>query len=202
MRGVSKPGVDWGRARELYQLGAMTLDEIGAEVGCTRWAVIKRREKEGWRRPSDPESPGGVDTHANLPALPEFKPLGTKDSPERRAAVLEAVGKGMPLGAAAAYAGVTDDTLKRWRDLDSEFSDEIVRAAQVWHRKRLANIEKSCDRGDWKADAWLLERHPATREHYKTAQSAGGPSINVLISVQRGDPVAIPAVVIDGKVAA
>lgn len=112
----------------------------------------------------------------------------TKLSAEVRALYLEALGRGLSRGQAAAYAGVDSSTVRRWRrrareggrgsqTLRSFFSAadraEASHAADLMDRVREAS---EGDDPDWRSAAWLLTR----RHGYTEARQGEVPERPVL----------------------
>lgn len=92
----------------------------------------------------------------------------TKRTPENRQTILNAIEQGVPYRHAAAMAGMSDDTLKAWRDADTDFSDAIKAAEGRAIAGRLARI-RLAEPDHWQAAAWWLERkYP--QEFGKTVQ--------------------------------
>jgi len=89
---------------------------------------------------------------------------------ERADKILKALKQGMPYKQAAAYGGVSYDTLNRWRKKGengdseelSEFCNAMREAEGEAVYKLLSTIKRSAMfKNDWKAAAWILERrHP------------------------------------------
>ncbi len=105
----------------------------------------------------------------------------------------EAVAAGVPLATAAQAAGIGASTLYAWVDaaargewhpgqpLDPEslarlarFSDGLKRARGTWEAEQVRSIREDAARvnsktgqRDWRARAWLLNNHPATRQTYR-----------------------------------
>lgn len=89
---------------------------------------------------------------------------------ERVEKILKALRQGMPYKQAAAYGGISYDTLNRWRNSGeagaseelSEFCNAMKEAEGEAVFKLLSTIRRSATlRNDWKAAAWILERrHP------------------------------------------
>jgi hypothetical protein len=92
-------------------------------------------------------------------------PLFTK---ERTKLIIEAVKRGLTLKLAAAYAGISYDTLNRWRikgceDSDSEFSEfcQSLEQAKAEAALQMVDCITKAATTDWKAAIWLLSRrHP------------------------------------------
>jgi hypothetical protein len=82
----------------------------------------------------------------------------TKCTPDRVKRLLDAIRRGATFGLACRYAGISTDSLARWRNRNAAFAAELdgaeAEAAIGW----LTAIERAADRGDWRAAAWALER--------------------------------------------
>jgi hypothetical protein len=59
---------------------------------------------------------------------------------------------------AAAAAGISPETLVRWRDADEGFAMACAGARARGASELLARIRKEAKDGDWRAAMWLLER--------------------------------------------
>ena len=89
---------------------------------------------------------------------------------ERAEKILKALKQGMPYKQAAAYGGVSYDTLNRWRrkgeDGDSEELSQFCNAMREAEGEAVFKLVEDIKRNaskknDWKAAAWILERrHP------------------------------------------
>lgn len=174
--------MDWTAIRRRYEAGESAY-RISVSLGNkpTRQGIEKRAKREGWGKHSD-NSDGNAVVNGNwLQRVGDYSPVGDKDTPETRALILQTVSEGLPLEAAAKYAGISKDTLDRYRAGDAVFAAQIEQAQQEWHRRRLASVERAADTGDAATGRWLLERHPATRDMYRPS-NAGGPSVAIQIN--------------------
>jgi hypothetical protein len=81
----------------------------------------------------------------------------TKRTDERVERILEALSSGQTRRIAAACGGVSDDTLRRWIQTDSELSLRVSAAESQAQIALVACIRNAADH-DWRAAAWLLER--------------------------------------------
>lgn len=86
----------------------------------------------------------------------------SKLTPETQARICDAVVIGATYEQAAAYGGVTYQTLNNWCKTKPSFLEALkaaeARAVVGW----LAKIEKAANEGTWQAAAWKLERrYPA-----------------------------------------
>jgi hypothetical protein len=82
----------------------------------------------------------------------------TKYTPETVDRIIQAIRLGATYQHAAAYGGISFETLNEWRKRKPEFSEQLNKAegdgVMVW----LAKIEKAASDGNWQAAAWKLER--------------------------------------------
>lgn len=81
-----------------------------------------------------------------------------KRTDARIAAILESLRLGCSRRVAAASAGISDDTLRRWAlrspDLQAQIEQAEAEAAIVAVR----SIRRAADLGEWRAACWWLER--------------------------------------------
>jgi transposase len=106
----------------------------------------------------------------------------TKYTEERAQRIIQAVEVGATYRLAAAYAGITDDTLTNWRKRYSDFSERLVAAEGRAGIRWLSRIEEAA-KDDWRAAAWKLERrHP--EEYGKSVQQLEG-SVEQRVTVLR-----------------
>jgi hypothetical protein len=116
----------------------------------------------------------------------------TKLTPELADDLVVMLAAGMPVGRAAAAAGVPQRTLTRWlraglRQQVERARAEQVEAVEALPEARLVGLVTRAARGDWAASAWWLERHyperwgpagavPAARQRPVTARARVGVS--------------------------
>jgi hypothetical protein len=92
--------------------------------------------------------------------MPKPKPQ-PKRTPEARKTIIDAIEQGTPYRHAAAMAGMSEDTLARWREDDAELAESIKAAEGRAVAGRLARI-RTAEPTHWQAAAWWLERkYPA-----------------------------------------
>ncbi|MCG3150161.1 MAG: hypothetical protein PCFJNLEI_03639 [Verrucomicrobiae bacterium] len=91
------------------------------------------------------------------PATPPKIGRRTKRTPFVTRKICRAIADGLPFYLAAAHAGVTGDTFRKWRNEFPEFNEAVEQAIAAGIKKRLNQIKKAGDEGDWKASAWWLE---------------------------------------------
>jgi len=101
-------------------------------------------------------------------------------NPERKAAYLQAIRLGANRTAAAQAAGVARTTPYDWLE-DPEFAQQVNDAEATAMRVRLARVEKAAQGGDWRADAWVLERQfpEAFGKHRVEVSGPNGGSIAI-----------------------
>ena len=120
-----------------------------------------------------------------------------KDTPETKDAILELLKEGNPRMIAAQCAGVSLDSLNRWVSADDNFALLVRQAESEAARFRLQNIKKAGDRGDWKADSWVLERtHKSIFGNENNKLGAMNLQINIMRDTSI-EPVTIDSVTID-----
>lgn len=89
-----------------------------------------------------------------------------KFTPERTEIIINAIAEGCPHDTAAALAGIAESTFYAWIEkgegyqtgLYRDFADNVKQARAKAEADRIARINKAGKEGDWKADAWYLER--------------------------------------------
>ena len=183
----SAANVDWLAVQRRFEAGESSA-QIAATVDATRQAIDKRAKRHGWQRPDDagevPQFPHkGRDW---LAVASKGDLAGYKDSPERRALILQCLEEGMVQSAAAAYAGIDRGTLAEWRKADPVFEAQCREASAQWQRAAVAKIREA---PDWRASGWMLEHSPDTREDWGGKQGGtGGATINVIVNVPRAAP--------------
>lgn len=81
-----------------------------------------------------------------------------KLSDSRIATVLEALRIGCSRRVAAASAGISDDTLRRWASRSPMLQLEIEKAEAEATMAAVESVRRAAICGDWRASAWWLER--------------------------------------------
>jgi len=76
-------------------------------------------------------------------------------TPENKALILEAIGKGTSLTIAADCAGISRTSFYQWRQEDEQFEQSLKKARAECASRRLEKITNS---DQWQAQAWWLER--------------------------------------------
>ena len=88
----------------------------------------------------------------------------TKRTPFVERKICRAIADGLPFGLAAAHGGIKGVTLNMWRRKFPQFNEAIEQAIASGINRRLKQIRRAGDEGDWKASAWWLEH--VVPEHY------------------------------------
>ena len=195
MPAPTAPGADWRAARADYERGIASIAQIAARCGVTPQAVTNRRAREGWAAPlAQPRAIQRVSEQW----LDRCAALGITDQTHQRrsrlaaAALAQAVSRGLPDDLAAPLAGMTRETFALWRDEDEKLRQLLDEAKADFANSRIQNLADAADRGDAQTVRWWLERHSATREHFRPAESAGGLQIHVAFGFM-AQPNAAPA---------
>ena len=199
MRKFQPAQVDWDEIRERVQAGE-GFTSVANDYDVSRQAIQKRCKKEEWvskqprtmavRRalrqrnqatpPVQPAQPVAVAV-----AQPS-QPLMVRE--DKRAAIIELLGDGVPKVHAAAVAGVSEATLHRWISEDDKFKSEIRAAESAAVALRVQRIGKAGEK-DWRADSWYLERTQKATFGSDAGKSGG---LAVQINIMRdGDPEVI-----------
>lgn len=114
---------------------------------------------------------------------------GRPPSAEKRAArlckaICRNIANGNTLENSAKMAGISYNTLVRWRHLSVSFRDAVAKAEAEAEGLHVGNIVRAGVEGHWQASAWWLERRrhsewrkPAERQEISGAE--GGPIVLV-----------------------
>lgn len=197
MQFEARADVNWIEVKRRWEAGE-SAQKLGREFKVDRTTIGYRVKREGWQRTSDKPAqeiipPNQQITLAPAVVLPaDISPRKggrpSKFTAETRALLVAARERGASFKDSAIRAGISEDALANYRRNDSDFDMELAAAFQKWLEKQEQNITSAGDRGDWKASAWLLERHPETRSTYRTENQgagSGGTVFNVQINVPR-----------------
>jgi hypothetical protein len=82
----------------------------------------------------------------------------SKYTPERVKRITAALAAGNSRKAAAAYGGITIETLCAWERQFLDFSTAVKSAEAQAEVSHVANIAQAARGGSWQASAWWLER--------------------------------------------
>jgi hypothetical protein len=200
----SKPGVDWLDIHRRFANSetphaiSKALKAKGAPI--SRHAIEKRAKKNGWQP--------GVQPETHLAALatqtaeiiekvkndPDGASIGERRialfsdrSPQLASEILTLIGCGFTLPDIAKLCNQPESTLRLWVKDDTKFAAEFERVRVRAVAEQINRIHKAGE-SDWKANAWLLERSPLTRDRFTGVASRGsGPAVQVVVNVPRGD---------------
>lgn len=171
---VFKPGVDWVSLQNEYEAGIASVRQLARKHGISHTAINKRIKSHGWKLcPEKVSVPQIVETR--LPDRP-----APDDIEGKRQEILGHLANGATPNMAASLSDVTVETFGRWVEADSDFAKLVKRAQNHWAQRRIDNITGAADKGDWRAAAWGLERHPATRGEFGQVKSGEGAKIEIV----------------------
>lgn len=112
----------------------------------------------------------------------------TKYSEEIVGRIVDAIELGATYEMAAAYGGITFETLRQWRKRYPSFSDALKQAEGRAVLKWLYRIEQAANAGTWQAAAWKLERrYPSDYGRTVTDVNANLSGEVTTVLVRRGD---------------
>jgi transposase-like protein len=97
-----------------------------------------------------------------LPSASPGMPVArrSKYTAERASAILGGVREGLTYRLAAAVAGISPDTLTRWKDRYPDFAARLM-AVEAEAAHDALKLIRRAGHDDWRAAAWILEhRHP------------------------------------------
>lgn len=174
MAAPKKPGVNWVAIRKRFESGETAHAIAKSGAGVTRQTIESRAKREGW--------------YDGASIVEKFKPPTTpssKATPDTKRLILEYLQDGLSQKRAAALAGVAEHSVINWRKADEAFDAACRQAAQVFAKRHIGNIARAGDIGDWRASAYLLERHPETKQDFGGTNTArlGAGGIQVILNV-------------------
>lgn len=203
----TKP-VPWNDIKRRYEAGeacnAIARDLTSRGMKISKQAILKRKDNEGWKVNPSAEKVRGAATAWERSELP---PTATgnqlmagpsrsatqianwgKRSPENAAHILAQVELTGDQKLAARSAGIHPDTLKRWRESDPDFAEQLDAANAKFCATHISHVAKASERGDWKAADKLLQVNPMTREDWGGAGQGGtgGITVNLKFDLTRG----------------
>jgi len=196
MRKYQPSQVDWPAIRARIEAGE-GYTSVAKDFEVTRQAIQKRCNREEWLKGKDRTIAVRRELHkrnqmlANATAQPDGQPqlvAGAQPSQpvmlrdDKRRAIVEMLGEGVPKVHAAAIAGVSEATLHRWVNEDEKFKSEVRAAESAAVALRVRRIGKAGEK-DWRADSWYLERTQRA-EFGSDSQKGGG--VAVQINIERG----------------
>ena len=196
MRKYQPSQVDWPAIRARIE-GGEGFTSVAKDYEVTRQAIQKRCNREEWLKGKDRTIAVRRELHkrnqvlANATAQPEKQPQPVAIAQpsqsvvlreDKRTAIIEMLGEGVPKVHAAAIAGVSEATLHRWVNEDEKFKSEVRAAESAAVALRVRRIGKAGEK-DWRADSWYLERTQRA-EFGSDSQKGGG--VAVQINIERG----------------
>ena len=172
---TQKPGVDWVAVEASWRSGETSYN-LAMLWGVAKQTIDARAKRLGWERKGGKTGRGWLEVVQRT----WVEPVGDKDTPEIRAAILESLTDGLSMGAAAQLCGLSRSALDAWRERDHAFNSMVDAARAQFVRGQANNVKSAGDRGDWRASSWLLERHHASRADYAapTPAAMGGLTVN------------------------
>lgn len=186
--------IDWRSVRARWQAGESSYQISKSLSGSpSRQGIEKRIKRENWQRNGTTTADDNLgNSQTWLQQIGTYQPVGDKDHPETRAIILSEISNGAPRSLAAKLAGVHDDTLRRWCQKDARFAGLVRQAERAAISPQIKSIVDAGKGGDWKASAYLLERHNTSRDHFAPpAKGQGFGAVNVTLNVIRGESVTI-----------
>lgn len=202
---------DWSFIKRRWEEG-LSAPAIEKEIlqpngkpAVTRQAILKRANKEEWRR-SEGQVPaettetvpgpklGQISEPAELATVWAFEiaqrlqGLGKiTASPDRLWQALTGYVSGGSHAVAAGLAGVSEETWRDWRDSCPELPLAIQQIHAGRARQQLGHVDGAAKRGDWKAAEALLKANPLTRADWKE-DKGGGQGVAIQINFGPGMP--------------
>jgi len=189
MRKFQPAQVDWDEIRERVQAGE-GFTSVANDYDVSRQAIQKRCKKEEWvsKQPRTMAVRRALRQRNQVmqPAQPVAVAVAQPSQPlvvreDKRAAIIELLGDGVPKVHAAAVAGVSEATLHRWISEDDKFKSEIRAAESAAVALRVQRIGKAGEK-DWRADSWYLER---TQKATFGSDAGKGGGLAVQINIMR-----------------
>lgn len=169
MPGPNKPGVNWTEIEACVRAGE-AMGSVARRVGVSRQAISKRAKKEGWSPTADAGVIAATDTARRLaqPVTGADRRLAAEGrrSPAIMQRVLDMLATGASVAMAARRVGMSPDALHDWFRADVAFKQAADAAGADFGAGLVERIADAGKRGDWRADAHLLDRHPATRDEF------------------------------------
>lgn len=199
------PGVDWVEIKQRLEAGesqssiAKDLTARGATISQS--AISRMARKKGWLDSDKASKPATVDIDAPLNkkrkeiiATKSVNGL-SKRSEQNRAMILQSIVDGSSITVAAARAGMSFETLRKWRMDDEALEAEIIAATGERDAKREHTIQRASDSGDWRASLAALTSQ--RKEVYGGADGQKQAGITVNINVPEPKRIDDEGVTID-----
>jgi hypothetical protein len=168
---------DWNAIQRLYEDGHTAYAIAQMEGMPTKQAISYRAKRGNWDQ-------NKVVAQA-LPPLPTTRQ--DKATPECIARILGRLRSGATLRLACAAEGITDSWLRQLRSEEPALDAFVESAMADYVAGRISQIQSAADR-DWKAAAYLVDRHPLAREEYRTRETTKGEGgIQIVLNIQRDE---------------
>ena len=195
---VAPQRYDWVTIRKQYLDGA-SYHKLARVTGAAKSTIQERSKKEGW-----PEEREALDkTRERVEKMPIHgggPAVTQKFTPETVTTIIHYLEHGASKASAAAAAGIHYDTVKRWMDRDGDFKLAIEMATAAGPAKQAKRINSAGERGDWRADAWLLKHSPRSRDEWAEASTGvNGVTVNLQIFGREDEPVTINGEVVEAE---
>ena len=172
---------NWAAIKQQYVRGK-SIHQLHKLTGAARSSISARAKSEGWE--ADRSSHCNVlEKVKNTSVIKNGKHRNSKRTPEVLAEIVRFLEAGAPRINAAAAAGIANSTLSNWIKSDDEFKQILEVAEFSGSAKQAERIEQAGQRGDWRADAWLLKHSPRSREDYADANAAGSNGVSVTLQL-------------------
>lgn len=187
LRAGGAAGAAWTIARLMHTDGA-TDAAIARAIGVSDEAVRVRRHAEGWADPApSTEQPLAELAASTTLAADPTQPVSADDL----TVILTALAAGVNLHLAARCAGLTFDQLDAIAEADPTVRRALGIAAARAVGDKIQRINEAGKRGDWKADAYLLERLPESKEQFRGDAGQSNAGVTVILNFDR-DALAVP----------
>jgi len=200
-----KPGVDWKLIERRFKAGE-SARQISLDSGISHVSILKRAKRRGWK-PVNPDWPAETRTMETARILASPQTNGERKiaaygrrTPQNAAKVLEALREGSTQDIAALACGIGASTLSVWISEDQDFAEQVRLAKGEALTERVQGIVSAGRRGDWRADAHYLAKHPDSRGEWGDHASSG-PTLAVTFAFGRSPepPMQGSATVIEGE---
>lgn len=157
---------DWPLIRTRFEAGE-SLGQISRSLGGhpSKQAISKRARKEGWQVYDPGEKAVDVVDGVDAPLMLLSSGQWGKCTPENKARVINALREGATYKIAAALIGISDRTLREWRQKDPGFA-AMCEAAQAEDMQETMATLKRMSRTDPNIAKFRAQRHRLTRDEY------------------------------------
>ena len=178
-------GLNWNAVRVRWE-GGETAYSIAKTEPVSRQGIDHRAKREGWLRldESTDYAPMVAAERCEIIKRPiQGSEIGKREQ-VTLAVILGAVSQGSSEGLAAKMAGIDPSTLTAWKREDPVLACEVGRARAIAGGGYIQCIHNA-SQTDWKAAAYMAERHPDTKGEFGRAAITGLPGPNIQINIER-----------------